>query len=101
MTEHTNVVAMPGYSVPHAQGEPVPEVVDICEELLALAKTGKLRAVAAALVEADPQIIVSIRYWSGPSPDRYCLMAAVSMLDFDIRHDLFAGQADFNDTHAS
>lgn len=86
----SKVVALPGFSVPTEQGAPVPGVVEICEELLALAKSGKLRGIAAALIEADPQIVTTTRYHCGPSPDRYCLIAAVSMLDHNIKHNAFA-----------
>lgn len=85
----TNVVAMPGYSVPRVQGEPIADVVEICEELLEMARSGKLRGIAAALLEADPQILTTTRYHCGPSPDRCCLIAAVAMLDHNIKTAAF------------
>lgn len=82
MSDKPNVVALPGFSVPRNQAEPVEDVVEIAEEILALAKTGKLRGIGAALVLADPQLITDTRLFSGPSPDRYVLIAAVSHLRY-------------------
>ena len=93
-----NVVAMPGFSVPRSQSEPIPEVVAVVEELLALARTGVLRGIGAALVVADPQMRTETRLFSGPSPDRYALIAAVShlryMTDVCSWPDLAAGETD-------
>lgn len=76
----SNVAAFPGYSVQSAQNEPVAEVIEICEELLALAQTGKLRAIAAGLVLGDLQLLTDTRLFSRPSPDRYAVIAAVAHL---------------------
>jgi hypothetical protein len=79
-----NVVALPGFSVPRAQGEPIERLIEICEELLAEAKTGKLRAVGIAKVIADPQMLTEVEFFSGPSPDRYALVSAVRQLDCQV-----------------
>ena len=44
----TNVVALPGYSIPTPKDEPVANVVEIMREYLAMAESGELRAVAVA-----------------------------------------------------
>lgn len=77
-----NVVALPGFSVPRSQSEPIPDVIEICQELLELARTGKLRGIGVAMVCADPQLITDTRIFSGPSPDRYVLIAAVKHLSY-------------------
>ena len=49
----SNVTALPGFSVPSPKGEAIPEIVELCEELLRMAKDGDLRALAAAYVIKD------------------------------------------------
>lgn len=44
------VVALPGYSVPTAPGEPVKSIVDIMRDYLAKAESGELRGVFIASV---------------------------------------------------
>lgn len=53
MSGESNVVAMPGYSVPTPYGEPVDSVVEIMREYLARAEAGEIRAVAIATVASD------------------------------------------------
>jgi hypothetical protein len=47
-----NVVALPGFSVPTTDA--IPDVVQILEEYLEKARTGKLVGVAVVAVERDP-----------------------------------------------
>lgn len=48
-----NVIALPGFSIPTPKGEPVGEVVEILEELLALAQAGQLVGLTASYVLDD------------------------------------------------
>lgn len=46
----TNVIAMPGYLIPTALGEPVPDVIELLEKTLEEAKAGIVTAVFLALI---------------------------------------------------
>ena len=57
----SNVIAMPGYSIPTAKGVPVKSVVDILSGYLKMAKAGHVRGVAIACVvqTAPDQVIIN------------------------------------------
>lgn len=60
MTGESNVIAMPGYSVPTPYGTPVTSVVEIMREYLAKAESGELRAIALACVCAASESDVRV-----------------------------------------
>lgn len=78
MTEVINIKPM----AMRGSFEPVPELVEEIEKLLTLAKTGKLRAIACALVKHDdhfPDGTINSMWVRGPYTN-FALAAAISRL---------------------
>lgn len=75
----TNVVALPGNVIPTT--DPVPEVVELLEEALEKARSGKLQGVAIVMVERDP-VAFNVTYHS--AENRHTLAAGTMCLHWKI-----------------
>lgn len=75
-----NIVAMPGYAVPRELGEPVPEVVEILENLLDRARRGELEwvRVAGRVLSGDGGCILTA--YAGRADNIYECIGALEML---------------------
>lgn len=73
-----NVVALPGYSVP--SNAPVGRVVEILEEALADARSGRIVGVAVVAVERQPLAVT--HEFHGEHDSRHHLMAGVMGLHY-------------------
>lgn len=76
-----NVVAMPGISAPDrtAGEQPQDHVVELLEDLLSEARSGKIQTIAIALVR--PGEFVS-HAWTSGGPHAHSLYAAIGDLSF-------------------
>ena len=74
------VVALPGYSIPTPQGEPVPEIVMVLEDLLQRANSGGMRAFAFSWVEDAPSERMTFDGWRVTVGTSDSLIAATSRL---------------------
>lgn len=79
----SNVVALPGYSVPSS--EAVQEVVDLIEEALEKAKSGKLQGIAIVMVERDPTTF-EVAYHS--NDNKHTLAAGTMCLHWKISQQM-------------
>ena len=79
-----NVVALPGYQVPNR--DPVPTVVEILKEALALAENGEVIGVAVVSVYRQP-LAFGIRF-HGEQMSRHALGAGTLALGYEIGKEL-------------
>lgn len=76
----SNVVALPNYSIPN--NEPIPEVVEILETALKLAKAGEVIGVAISCTYRQP-LAFGNRFHAGQS-SRHTVAAGVLALSVSI-----------------
>lgn len=74
-----NVTAFPGLSVPG--NEPVKEVVDLLEEALERARSGKLQGIAIIMIERNPELFELMYYQES---GRYALAAGALALQWKL-----------------
>jgi hypothetical protein len=75
----SNVVALPGYSVPSL--EPVQDVIDILEKVLEKARAGKIGGIAVVEVERDPSAFET-RFYA--DSNKHTLAAGIMSLHWQI-----------------
>jgi hypothetical protein len=80
----SNVVALPGFSVPN--NDVVTEVVDLLEEALEQARSGKLVGIALVAVERDPMCFETRFFGAGQS--KHTMAAGALSLGWQIGRNL-------------
>jgi len=85
----SNVTALPGYVVPVPEGEAIPRIVELLEELLAEAKSGVLIGVAVATVRRGPGGRCRAgNMWEDATGEKGELITAVNWLAFRMMRQL-------------